>query len=87
MIKGANTLGQFKILQWIEENFESGSVKVNFIDTNRVVIIDAKGESMKIIYDNKEVYEDEEKQNEGCTEISRREKQNCCSDLRIHSRS
>lgn len=50
MIKGAETIAQFKILEWVQSNFKKDSITVEFTDTNRASIHDKKGATMKVMY-------------------------------------
>lgn len=50
MIKGAKTIAQFKILKWINENFERGSVEVVFDEKDRTTVTDHVGGSMSVTY-------------------------------------
>lgn len=59
MITGAKTIAQYKILEWVEENFIPGSVIVEFTDTNRAIIKDTNEDTMKVMYiDKKGVVEE-----------------------------
>lgn len=54
-----DTIAQYKILQWINENFVSGSVFLSFTDTNRATIKDNEGNTMNLAYvHSKGVYEE-----------------------------
>lgn len=50
VIKGAQTIGQFKILEWVDKNFIAGSVTVEFIGADMATITDREGGSMKLQY-------------------------------------
>lgn len=69
MVKGANTINQYKILKWINQSFyneNDGGVKTELVDKDVVNITDRDGNSMKISingnnqiidYDTQEVLE------------------------------
>lgn len=50
MVKGANTIEEYKILEWVEQNFIKGSIDVSFIENGNAIIEDGKGERMEIHY-------------------------------------
>ena len=50
MIKGAETIAQYKILQWVEDNFEGGSVSVEITTSNTATLTDKKGDSLNVQY-------------------------------------
>ena len=50
MIKGAETIAQYKILQWVEDNFEDGSVAVEFTSSNTATLTDKKGDTLTVHY-------------------------------------
>lgn len=49
-VKGAKTIAQFKVLEWVDKNFEPGSVKVVFDHTDRATLIDGEGGVLKAEY-------------------------------------
>lgn len=55
IIKGAETIAQYKILQWINENFCEGSVAVEFIDNSQAILTDGNGESLTLMYSHGKV--------------------------------
>lgn len=50
MIKGAETIAQYKILQWVEDNFEDGCISVEFTSSNTATLTDKQGNSMNVHY-------------------------------------
>lgn len=54
MVKNTKTISQFKITEWADENFISGSVEMTFTSDNSATITDSAEQSIKIIYDEKE---------------------------------
>lgn len=54
MIKGAKTISQYKILQWVHENFETGCVTVEFNGENTAIITDKEGQSLNLSYNRTE---------------------------------
>lgn len=50
MIKGAKTIGQYKILKWIQKTFDYGCVAVKFTGDNTATITDTAGFCMNISY-------------------------------------
>lgn len=50
MIKGAKNIAQFKILEWVNDYFESDSVEVTFDNASRATVTDEVGGSMKVEY-------------------------------------
>lgn len=47
-IKGCRTIGQYKILRWVHENFVAGVVE--FTDRNQAVLTDIAGAKARLIY-------------------------------------
>lgn len=47
-----NTVEQFKVLEFIKENFEIEYIKLELIDRNSIKVIDAKGESCIFYLEN-----------------------------------
>jgi len=43
LIKGVKTINQYKIMQWINDNFSN--VQTEIIDHSTIKVIDCKGES------------------------------------------
>ena len=54
-IKGLHTVGQYKIMQEINKNFEEESVDVYFVSDEEAIVKDKKGNQMKVLYRNKMV--------------------------------
>lgn len=52
-IKGLHTVGQYKIMQEINKNFEEESVDVYFVSDEEAIVKDKKGNQMKVLYRNK----------------------------------
>lgn len=50
-----NTVEQFKVLEFIKENFEIEYIKLELIDRNSIKVIDAKSESCIFYLENNEV--------------------------------
>jgi hypothetical protein len=50
-----NTVEQFKVLEFIKENFEIEYIKLELIDRNSIKVIDAKGESCIFYLENNEI--------------------------------
>lgn len=50
MIRGAKTIAQFKILQWVEDNFEENCVSVEFTSSDTATLTDKHGDSMSVCY-------------------------------------
>jgi len=64
MIKGTQTIAQYKILDFINRNFVSGSVSIELVGADKVKITDTNKESMTLSininyqifnYDTKEI--------------------------------
>ncbi len=49
----ANTIEQFHILQFLQENFFMDSLGITLVDRNRVQIQDCTGETAYFTYDKK----------------------------------
>jgi hypothetical protein len=47
-IKGCKTVEQFKIMQWVEDNFVHGSVSVEFTDRDKATITDGNGDKLNL---------------------------------------
>jgi hypothetical protein len=54
-IKELHTVGQYKIMQEINKNFEEESVDVYFVSDEEAIVKDKKGNQMKVLYRNKMV--------------------------------
>lgn len=52
-IKGLHTVGQYKIMQEINKNFEEESVDVYFVSDEEAVVKDKNGNQMKVLYRDK----------------------------------
>lgn len=50
MVKGAKTIAQYKILEWVSEYFEPNTVKVVFDHADRAVVTDRDGDRLKVEY-------------------------------------
>lgn len=58
-IGGCDTIAQYKIKKWVNENFVSGSVSIEFTDSNKATITDTSGATMNLAYtQTKGVHED-----------------------------
>ena len=58
-ISGCDTIAQYKIKKWVNENFVSGSVFIEFTDSNKATITDTSGATMNLSYTQmKGVHED-----------------------------
>ncbi len=51
VIKNANTIAQYKILRWMDENFFPSSVTAEFTERDTAIITDRTGDSMEVAYD------------------------------------
>lgn len=59
-IKGVNTIAQYKIMQFINENFFPGSLEIELMDKNTIRGTDRAGESMIFRWnDEKKIVETE----------------------------
>lgn len=52
-ITDTQSMGQFKIMQWVHANFKIDDVKVKFTGRNAAVLYDKQGGQMRIQYDSK----------------------------------
>lgn len=52
MITGTKTIAQFKIAQWVNENFEENSVSINYLTDNTAAITDRSNDILLVRYDN-----------------------------------
>lgn len=43
------TIEQFKIKEWIAENFEKGSLQVEYTDFNKAIVTDKNEEKMELV--------------------------------------
>lgn len=50
MIRDVKTIGQYKIMRWVQENFFDGSVEVKFTSECSATIYDRDGDSMDVCY-------------------------------------
>ena len=57
MIKGAKTIQEYKILQWVQENFEEGRITVQFLGNGHAKLFDKVGGEMELAYQNNEIVE------------------------------
>lgn len=57
MIKRAKTVQEFKILKWVEENFEENTVSVTFLENAHAQIVDKVNGAMEIAYENNQIIE------------------------------
>ena len=53
----AQTIEQYKILQWISENFEDNTISVEWTGRNTALLTDTKGETMNVEFQNGKVNE------------------------------
>lgn len=58
MIKNAETVKQYKILEWVQQNFEPGSVKVTFNKNDLATITDDFGGELVVGYDREIIVSD-----------------------------
>ena len=54
-IKGLHTVGQYKIMQEVNKNFEEESVDVYFVSDEEEIVKDKNGNQMKVLYRDKMV--------------------------------
>lgn len=52
MITGTKTIAQFKIAQWVNDNFEENSVSINYLTDDTAAITDRNNEILLVRYDN-----------------------------------
>lgn len=45
-----NTIEQYYILQWLEENFYTEALEMNLVDRNTIHIKDKNGDEANVIY-------------------------------------
>lgn len=57
MIRGAKTIQEFKILQWVQENFEENSITVTFLENGHAQIFDKVGGAMEVAYKDNQIIE------------------------------
>lgn len=57
MIKGAKTIQEYKILQWVQENFEEGCITVQFMDNGHAQLFDKAGGAMEVAYQDNKIVE------------------------------
>ncbi|SHI84050.1 hypothetical protein [Lutispora thermophila] len=51
----ANTIEQYKVLEFIKKNFETDNILIELIDKSTVKVTDNKGDSLHLVYINGEV--------------------------------
>lgn len=51
-ITGTKTIAQFKIAQWVNENFEENSVSINYLTDDTAAITDRNNDILLVRYDN-----------------------------------
>lgn len=51
-IKGMDTIAQFKVMEYIQSQFEMDSITVSKEDASALRVIDANGDSIVFEYDN-----------------------------------
>lgn len=55
-VKGAKTINEYRILKWVDDNFQPGSVQVDFKDPVTAVLTDLQNNSMTVrITSNNEI--------------------------------
>lgn len=47
----AKTIGQYKILEFLRNEFKPGSLKIEFIGSDEAIIEDVTGSRARVIYD------------------------------------
>lgn len=57
MIKGMDTIAQYKVMQFIQANFYEDAITVTKVDRTALKVTDRNGESMIFEYSNDEVKE------------------------------
>lgn len=50
-ITGTQTMGQFRIMQWIQKNYAADEVKVKFSGRNAATLYDKQGGQLQVQYD------------------------------------
>lgn len=50
MIKSVESVAQYKIAIWAEQNFYNGSVTVKFTGTDKAIVTDQTGDSLNVRY-------------------------------------
>lgn len=55
MIKGMKTINQYKIAQYIEEQFEAGSVKLEALEGDEVLVTDQEGDRLVFFMEHGEI--------------------------------
>jgi len=48
----ANTIEQYKVLEFIKKNFETDNISIELIDKSTVKVTDSKGDSLNFVYKN-----------------------------------
>ncbi len=52
MIKGTKTIAQYKIMKWVQDQFESeSSLTVIFVNPDTALLLDNEGGKLEITYD------------------------------------
>lgn len=51
-ITGTKTIAQFKIAQWVNDNFEENSVLINYLTDDTATITDRNNNILLVRYDN-----------------------------------
>ena len=51
-ITGTKTIAQFKIAQWVNENFEENSVSISFLTDDTAAIADKNNNILLLRFDN-----------------------------------
>lgn len=57
VIKGTKTIAQYKIMQWVQENFIDNVVEVEFTGNDIATIKDTVGAVLKVKFENDEIKE------------------------------
>lgn len=60
MIK-ANTIEQFKVLEYIQKNFQIDKITITILDNTTLKVTDANNESLKFKWNGKTVISEEDK--------------------------
>lgn len=47
-----DTIEQFKIKEWVAENFEKGSLQIEYTDRNKAIATDRTGAKMELVCTN-----------------------------------
>lgn len=54
VIKGTETIAQYKIAKWVNENFEDGFITIEFTSSNTAILIDSQNMTMNVKYDKEQ---------------------------------